>query len=50
MFLKDVMKEEQVLPKSIETDLKIDLTMICYKSNVEKDATLDIQEKLILKN
>lgn len=36
------MEEEWVLLEKIETDLKVNLIITNYKSNIEKDDTLDI--------
>lgn len=41
------MKEEQLLPDKVETELKVHLQMMGYKNDKGKDFTLNIQNKLV---
>lgn len=46
MCLKDVIEEEYILLHKTESALIVNLKMTGYKTDVEKNHTLDIQKKL----
>lgn len=41
LCLENIMEKKHVSPDMSETDLKVDLKMICNKNDIENDAILD---------